>query len=79
VPAPNQLTTRQVWWTFVIAGLRSKSGALVFVLMVATTVYLFVRHRIGAGIFMLGATLFIFGRVPAAIGAYLGSRSLREK
>jgi hypothetical protein len=47
--------------------------------MVATAVYLFVRHRTGGGILAVGATLFIFGRVPAAIGAYLGSRSLRDR
>jgi hypothetical protein len=47
--------------------------------MVATAVYLCVRHRTGGGILAVGATLFIFGRVPAAIGAYLGSRSLRDR
>jgi ABC-type nickel/cobalt efflux system permease component RcnA len=72
-------TARHVWWMFVVAGLRSKFGALVFVLMVATTVYLFVRGRAGSGAFMLGLTLFIYARVPAAIGAYIGVRKYRHE
>ena len=64
---------------FVIAGFRSKFGIFVFLTMVATTVHLFARDSIGGGVFMICATLFIFGRVPAAIGAYFGSRSFRER
>jgi hypothetical protein len=64
---------------FVVAGVRSKFGAFVLMVMVATTVYLLIHHQVGAGIFMVAATLFIYGRVPAAIGAYLGSRNLRSK
>ena len=60
---------------FVVAGLRSKFSGSVFVLMLATTIYLFARGRIAGGVFMVGATLFIYGRVPAAIGVAIASRN----
>jgi ABC-type nickel/cobalt efflux system permease component RcnA len=70
-------TTREVWWAFVVAGFRSKFDLAMFVLLIATIAFLFARGQVLGGVFLVGVTLFIYGRVAAAIGAYLG-RSTRR-
>jgi hypothetical protein len=64
-------TAREVWWVSVVAGFRSPFGAAVFFLMVAVTVILFAAGQFDGAIFMVILTLFIYGRVPAAVGARL--------
>jgi hypothetical protein len=69
---------RKIWWMFVRASLRSKFGASVLVLMVAATVYLFVRGNVVSALILLGFMLVSHGRVFAVLGAYIGVRRARR-
>jgi hypothetical protein len=72
-------TTREVWRAFVVAGFRSKVGLAVFVLMIAASAFLVARGQALGGAFLVAVTLFVYGRVAAAIGAYLGRSNTRRQ
>ena len=71
-------SVRDVWKAFVLAGLRSKLGAAVLVLILAAAAWQVYAGHTRTGLIILGIAAITYARIPALIGAMLGARS-RER
>ena len=72
-----ELRASQVWWAFVLAGLRSRVAQILLVVGLGVCTWQLVGGHLAVGLALLVFLLFTYGRVPAAIGAAMGARSDR--
>jgi hypothetical protein len=62
-------TAREIWLAFVIAGVRSKFGAVVLVAMLGAAMWQFAIGNIVGGLIVLAIIVVTYARIPAAIAA----------
>jgi hypothetical protein len=65
---------RDVWFAFVVAGVRSKFGATVLVLMGGAAAWEFVSGNTTTGLIILGIALLTYARLTALIAASIVAR-----
>jgi hypothetical protein len=64
----------QVWWAFVVAGVRSKFGATLLVLGLGLSAWLFATGHVTLGLVEFAILTLFYVRIPVAIGIVLGMR-----
>lgn len=74
----SPVSPSQAWRDLVYAGVRSRFGLAVLVVMVALTVWNFARGSVAIGIACLAIIAFVYLRVPWAIALVLAARRHRE-
>jgi predicted cobalt transporter CbtA len=75
----RDLQARQVWWAFVVAGVRSKVGATLLVLGLGLSAWLFAAGHVTLGLVELAILALFYARMPVAIGIVLGMRGEPRK
>jgi hypothetical protein len=74
----RDLKPGQVWWGFVVAGVRSKAGATLLVLGLGLSAWLFATGHVTLGLVELAILTLFYARIPIAIGV-LGMRGESRK
>jgi predicted cobalt transporter CbtA len=70
----RDLRARQVWWAFVVAGVRSKVGATLLVLGLGLSAWLFATVHVALALVELAILALFYARIPVAVGIVLGTR-----
>jgi hypothetical protein len=70
----RDLPARQVWWAFVVDGVRSKVGETLLVLGLGLSAWLFATGRVTLGLVELAILALFYARIPVALGIVLGKR-----
>jgi len=70
----RDVPARQVWWAFVVAGVRSKVGATLLVLGLGVSAWLFATAHVTLGLVEFAILALFYARIPVAIGIVLGMR-----
>jgi hypothetical protein len=76
--AMTEVSAREVWWAFVVAGFRSRVGLGLLILGLSVCIWQFLDGHLIVGLALLAYLVFTYGCVPGAIGAAMGARSRRE-
>lgn len=71
----RDLPARQVWWAFVVDGVRRKIGATLLVLGLGLSGWLFATGNVTLGLVELAILTLFCARIPVAIGLVLGRRA----
>ena len=77
--AIRDLSAWQVWWAFVVAGVRSKVGATLLVLGLGLSAWLFATGHVTLGLVEFAILALFYARIPVAIGIMLGMRGEPRK
>lgn len=67
-------TVGEFWRASVIAGIRSKFGAIALALMLGVAAWQFASGNVRIGLIVLAITVLTYARIPVAIGAMIGAR-----
>jgi hypothetical protein len=75
----RDLKPGQVWWAFVVAGVRSKVGATPLLLGLGLSAWLFATDHVTLGLVELAILTLFYARIPIAVGIVLGMRGEPKK
>jgi hypothetical protein len=75
----RELPAREVWWAFVVAGLRSKAGGALLVLGIGLSAALFATGHVTLGLVELAILALFYARIGSAVGIVLVMRGQRRK
>jgi hypothetical protein len=73
-----EVSAKQLWWAFVVAGFGSRVDRLLLVVGLGVSIWQLVGGHLAAGLIVLTFLVFTYGRIPAAIAAAIVARSGRE-
>jgi hypothetical protein len=75
----RDLKPGEVWWAFVVAGVRDKVGATLLALGLGLSAWLFATGHVTLGLVELAILTLFYARIPVAIGIVLGMRGEPRK
>jgi hypothetical protein len=75
----QSLSGRDLWWSYVVADLRTKSSLALWIIVLCIAGWQFTTGHVLVGLFVVAVGVFYSAHPFAALGAWLGAREGRRK